>query len=476
MRRENVAGCNCEYKGESRPFKQHTVGSDSSRSISGGRTVQLVTPKPLAKHAAEHPTIFYGWFVTIACVCITSTAFGVLYSFGVFFKIWLAEWSMSRAFLSGVFSLAFLIYGIASFVMGSLADRYGPRKTVAVGGLIMGAGCILTAVIQEGWLLYFVWGITVGIGVGTAYAPAAATVSRWFVTQKGLAMGIVVSGLGLGTVAFVPFSGFLINAVGWRTASLALGLIVWAVYWGGAFVIRRDPQELGLKPLGADSVPDGLSRSLRRSKTSEDTLSTAAPRSLTLAQAIRTTKLWKLFMIHGLWVVGMTIPLVHLVPYATDIGVTTSHAALIQALLGAMSVLGRVGLGVLTERMGPKASLIGMLWFQMFAMLWLIASNSEWMLWAFAVLFGISYGGLASVFPLLSGELFGLEALGAIFGLILLGATVGGTIGPTLVGVIFDSTKEYWGGFLVGAVSMAIGGIVAFSIPGRIRKQVSVPR
>lgn len=427
--------------------------------------------KAILKSSAERPNIFYGWYVTVAALCVTSTAFGVLYSFGVFFKEWIAEWSMSRGFLSGVFSLAFLCYGSASFGMGSLSDRYGPRITLAVGGLIMGAGCLLTAMIDRGWALYFTWGIMVGIGVGTAYAPTAALIPRWFVERRGVAMGIVVSGMGLGTLAFAPFSGLLINSLGWRNASLVLGLIIWAVYVGGAFVIRRDPHDLGLKPLGAD-LPRAAKEKDQPKKSSGNPVSTSTPQSFSLAAAIRSSRLWMLFAIHGFWVLGMTIPLVHLVPYATDMGLTTSRAALMQALLGGTSVLGRVGLGAITDRMSPWASLVSLICFQTLAMLWLIPSHSEWMLWIFTLLFGFSYGGLASVFPLVTSKLFGVNALGAIFGLILLGATVGGTIGPILAGFIFDSTKQYWGGFLAGALSMAIGGALSFLLSGKNLKQI----
>ncbi len=335
----------------------------------------------------------------------------------------------------------------------------------------MGTGCILTAAIENAWLTYLTWGIMVGIGVGTGYAPTATTVSKWFVKQKGLAMGIVVSGLGLGTLAFAPLSGLLIDWLGWRCASLFLGLIIWTVYLGGALVIRRDPQELGLEPLGARS-PAASSASEEGKGTSKASLSIVQPQSVSLPQAIRDRKLWMLFAIHGFWVLGMAIPLVHLVPYATDIGSTAKNAALMQAMLGGMSVLGRVALGVFTERVGTKASLVGLLLVQMGSMIWLIMSHCQWMLWVFTVIFGLSYGGLASVFPLMTEELFGLRALGAIFGLVLLGATVGGTIGPILAGFIFDSTNAYWGGFLAGSVSMGIGAAVSGLIASKNQKQI----
>ncbi len=420
----------------------------------------------MVRSSTEESKLFYGWFVTGASLCITSTAFGILYSFGVFFKPWLSEWSMSRAFLSGVFSLTFLIYGISSFVMGFLSDRYGPRRTLAFGGLMMGTGCILTALNQTGWLIYFTWGIMVGIGVGTAYAPTVATVPKWFVRQKGLAMGIVVSGIGLGVLVFSPLCEFLIGKLGWRSAVVLLGFVIWIVYLGGAFVIRRDPGELGLKPLGLNST-DSYQAEDQEKEASEHSASVKPFQSFNLAQAIRTRTFWILFFVYGFWVLGITIPIVHLVPYATDMGLAAKRAASMQALLGGMSILGRVSLGVLTERMGPKVSLIGLLWFQMLTMLWLIVSHSEWMLWVFTTLFGFSYGGVASVFPSMTEELFGLKALGAIFGLILLGATLGGTIGPTLAGFIFDSTQGYWGGFLAGSLSMAVGVMVSLFIPRR---------
>jgi MFS family permease len=407
--------------------------------------------------------IFYGWIIVAVSLGITSTAFGVLYSFGVFFKSWLSEWAMTRAFISGAFSVSFLVYGLFSIIMGRACDRYGPRKTIALGGFGMGAGCILTALSSKGEALYLTWGVLVGIGAGTAYAPTAATVSKWFVKRKGLAVGVVVSGLGMGTLLFSPFSEFLINFAGWRWAAVVLGLIVWTVFLSGAYIIRREPAELGLEPLGAASVvhdsPDG-----------EKVM------SVTLSSAIHTRSFWVLFTIHGLWILGVMVAMVHLIPYATDCGVASNRAARMQALIGAMSVLGRVSLGVLTERFGPRRSLSTLLGIQTISMIWLVVSRSEWMLWIFTFAFGFSYGGIASVFPLFTAELYGLRALATIFGFILFGATIGGTIGPILGGIAYDFTSEYWGGFLSGALSMAIGAILCLSLPKRTEARGCTPQ
>ena len=161
----------------------------------------------------------------------------------------------------------------------------------------------------------------------------------------------------------------------------------------------------------------------------------------------------------------MAIPLVHLVPYATDIGVSLDTAAAMLAVLGGVSVLGRLALGALGEGIGTRNALRIMLLIQALSMLWLAASTGPWMLWMFSFLFGFSYGGLASMFPLVTAEYFGVAAMGSIFGLILLGATLGGTVGPWLAGFIFDLAGQYFYGFLAGMISMGMGLILTLYLP-----------
>ena len=193
-----------------------------------------------------------------------------MYTFGVFFKLWLGEWDCSRAFLSGVFSLCFLIYGISSFFMGRMTDRYGPRKTLALGGLIMGTGALLTSFVSAPGMLYLSFGLMIGIGVGTSYSPTASTVSRWFVKKKGTAVGIVVAGLGLGTFVYSPLARFLIGKWNWRSAFVLFGFMIWAVYLLAAYLIRRNPQDMGLQPYGQrhsdlhQKMPKALKFSSRR--------------------------------------------------------------------------------------------------------------------------------------------------------------------------------------------------------------------
>jgi MFS family permease len=406
--------------------------------------------------------VFYGWIIAFVSLAVTTTAFGIMYSFGVFFKLWLSEWNCSRAFLSGVFSICFLVYGISSFFMGRMTDRYGPRKTLALGGLIMGAGALSTSLASSPWVLYLTFGLLIGVGVGTSYSPTASTVSRWFVKKKGTAVGVVVAGLGLGTLIYSPLARFLVGVWSWRSAFVLFGFMIWAIYLFAAYVIRRNPEDLGLRPYGQEEQgsiqEDATGSQDRRSSLS------AAPVIYT-REALGKSYFWILFFVHCLWVLGMAIPMVHLVPYATDIGVSPGTAAAMLAVLGGVSVLGRLVLGAIGESLGTTNSLRIMLLVQALAMLWLAASKSQWMLWMFSFLFGFSYGGLASIIPLVTSEYFGVFAMGSIFGLIVLGATLGGVIGPWLAGFIFDLTNQYFYGFLAGMISMAMGLILTLYLP-----------
>lgn len=407
--------------------------------------------------ASSPRRIFYGWWISLVGLALTTTAFGVLYSFGVFFTTWLSEWSPSRAALSAVFSLCFLAYGLASVVMGLLSDRWGLRRTLALGGLIMGSGLLLTARLDSVGPLYITWGLMVGIGVGTSYSPAASAVSRWFIRHKGLAVGLVVAGLGLGTVVIPPLVERSMAAFGWRIAAAGLGVLVWLVFLAAALIFRRDPSDLGLKPLGASGETNGPGDGRN--------VNPGADPAFTMSQALADRAFWILFAVHGLWVIGMAMTMVHLVPHALVLGQSPGRAALMLSVIGAMSVIGRVALAVVTDRLGSKRSLITLLAFQAGTMVLLAGAGGAGSLWLFTLLYGFSYGGLAAIFPLATSEYFGLKAMGSIFGMILLGATMGGTVGPVLAGYIFDLAGGYRPAFLCGAASMALGAVLPLLMP-----------
>ncbi len=333
----------------------------------------------------------------------------------------------------------------------------------------MAAGALLTSMINTGWLLYLTFGVMIGIGVGTSYAPTVSTVSRWFIRKKSVAISIVVAGLGLGTFVFSPLARIFIENYGWRNAFVCFGFIILVVYMFAALIIRRQPSDLNFMAYGKRVENNRYVVQKQYGKLS----GTYVTHGLNTIKALNTAYFWILFFVHCFWVCGMAIPMVHLIPHATDLGIDAEKGAVMLGVLGGISVLGRLVLGGLGERYGIKNLLVMVLILQSATMIWLSLSNVSWMLWSFALCFGFTYGGVASMIPLMTAEYFGLVAMGSIFGLILLGATLGGVIGPWVAGLMFDVTNNYFWGFIIGAASMITSVLLTICLPaGGVLRQL----
>ena len=154
----------------------------------------------------------------------------------------------------------------------------------------------------------------------------------------------------------------------------------------------------------------------------------------------------------------------HIVPYATDIGISTIIAASVMSVFGIASVLGILAMGIIADRIGNKLSLIIGFTLLTAALFWLPIAKEAWSLYLFATVFGLGFGGLTTVFPLVTAELFGLSSYGAVFGTIVFGGTVGGSIGPVLAGWIFDISNSYSLAFIIMAMLAAVALVLSLSM------------
>jgi sugar phosphate permease len=193
------------------------------------------------------PRIFYGWWIVVASTVAAGLSGGLyFFGFSTFFLPLIQDFSWSRAALSGAFSFSKLEGGIMGPVGGFLVDRLGPRTVMLAGVSLMGAGFILISRIDSlvTFYLVFIFFIAAGCTIGLQQAPMVA-VANWFIQKRGLAMGIVTSGMGLGGLA-VPFLAWLIVSSGWRTAAVVSGLAVWVVGIPLALAMRHRPEDQGL--------------------------------------------------------------------------------------------------------------------------------------------------------------------------------------------------------------------------------------
>jgi len=401
----------------------------------------------------KKPKFFYGYIIVIAGFLIMMIAFGTQYSFGVFFKPILNEFGWTRAETSGPYSLYMITYGVFCVVTGRLCDRFGPRLVVTFSGLISGLGYVLMSQISALWQLYIVYGIMAALGTST-YIPLASTIARWFGKRRGLMTGIATSGVGLG-IAIVPvISTRLILSYDWRTAVLIVGGATIALIMLMAQFLRREPQK------------EGPAQGSNGKLESNSPISAGG---LSMLEAIRTRQLWIIcisFLFSGIF---FQSAMVHIVPHVTDLGISKTTAASVLAVIGILGTVGRIGMGFTADRIGNKAMLI-ISFAVISAAFWeLLVAKELWMFYLFAVLFGF-FSGLGALITPVAAEYFGLKAVGAIAGMVVFAWAIGGAVGPTLSGYIFDVSNSYSVAFVLSAILSLTAVIILFQLKP-IRKE-----
>ena len=410
----------------------------------------------LSSTKSKKPGFFYGYIVVIAAFFIMVVSSGGVSIYGVFFKPLAIEFGWTRAVTAGAYSMTLFVTGLFFMVTGRLTDRFGPRPVATVCGFILSLGYFLMSRIDAVWQLYLVYGVVIAIGVSGSLVPMMSTVAKWFVKRRGLMTGIVLSGVGVGMAAWPPLATRLIANYGWRTSYIIIGIIALVLIIIAAQFLRRDPGQVG-------QLPDGESETKPASLVSET-------KGVSLQEAMHTRQFWMfcaMYFSYGFFVRSV---LVHIVPHATDVGISAMPAASILSMIGGLSIVGRIGMGSAGDRIGNKRGLIIVFILALFALLWLQLVKELWMFYLFAVVFGVAYGGLIALEAPMAAQLFGLRAHGAILGVVHFWATTGGAISTPLAGRLFDITGSYQGAFFIFA-ALSVAGLILTSLLRHSRKE-----
>lgn len=386
--------------------------------------------------------MFYGWIIALCGFMISVISFGARYSYGIFLRSLETEFEMTRAATSAIFSINMIIGAVISFLAGWALDKYGPRRIVLIMGIFTAVSMITTGMVNEAWQLLFTYSLLSAIGTGAIYGIVNATVSRWFMAKRGLAVGFSSSGGGIGIFIFSPLASYLILTYDWRVAFYTLGVASGIIIIALSFFLKKDPSELGLLP---DGVKSRQTKSIKRPKS-----------DLSLAQVFKTKQLWQL---GALWLsvsIGVHLVIVHVVPYAVSKGISGMKAALIMSLFGLTSIFGRLLLGRLSDQFGRK--FVGIICSLILCgiLLFLIGARTLLMFYIFAVLFGLMWGGIGAVMTALVGDVFGLSRIGMIMGITASMWALGAAVGPALGGIIYDVSGYYATAFIVGAAGLLI--------------------
>jgi MFS family permease len=412
---------------------------------------------------------FYGWIIIAVTFVTMAIGVNARTAFSLFFPPIIDEFGWERGVTAGAFSFGFVVSAGVSPLIGRLMDRLGPRSVMELGVALMASGLLLAPLTTQPWHLYVTLGVLVGAGsICLGYSGQSLFLPNWFHRRRGLAIGLAFAGVGAGSVTLLPWVQLMIEQTGWRTACTAMGLLVLAVLAPINLLLRKRPEDIGLRPDG-DAAPSVSSVKPVSNVVDPDW----AGIDWTLKRALATSRFWWLATGYfgGLYI--WYAVQVHQTKYLLDIGFSPGVAV---GALGAVSLLGIPGqilLGHLSDRVGREsiwaASCAG------FAICFaaLIALGhypTVTLVYVMVLAQGALGYGLTSIMGAVVVEIFQGKHYGSIFGTIMVAALAGGAAGPLVTGVLHDLTGSYTLAFLIG---IGVSGLSALAIwlasPGKIR-------
>jgi MFS family permease len=395
--------------------------------------------------------------VLAASVSIIAIGTGIIMSLAVFLRPLEEEFGWTRSLISGIALVNWVIFGAGSFAWGGLSDRVGARRVVGAGAGLLGAALLLSSQIRSAGQLYAAFGILGALGASAFYVPLAATATRWFAARRGLAMGIISSGMGLGIFVVPPIARGLITAFGWRPTFAVFGGLTWIVGTVAVWYLANRPEDRDLQSYGGTPAPTGVRAAAR-------------DRGVTPADALRHPVFWGVALVHFACCAAHSGPIFHMVAHAMDLGVTKMAAASMLGLSGATSIAGRLSSGLLADRCGAKPALVGMLALQAATLSTYLYADGAVSLFSVALAFGVAYGGAMPLYALVAREFFGERVVGTTFGGIFFISCLGMGLGAYGGGFLFDRLGTYWSlhlaSTLVGAAAVAVA--LALRAPARV--------
>jgi MFS family permease len=403
---------------------------------------------------------FYGWiiiavtFVTMAIGVNARTAFSLL------FPPILGEFGWDRGVTAGAFSFGFVVSAVSSPLIGRLMDRFGPRSVMELGVALMAAGLLLAPLTTQPWHLYLTIGVLVGGGsVCLGYAGQSLYLPNWFNRRRGLAIGLAFAGVGIGSMTLLPWVQLMIDQTGWRTACTAMGLLVLIALAPINLLLRKRPEDLGLRPDG-DAVPSASAPKPVSNVVDHEW----AGIDWTLARALATARFWWLAIGYfgGLYI--WYAVQVHQTKYLLDIGFSPKVAVWSLGAVSLLGIPGQIFLGHLSDRIGREwiwtISCAGFA-ICFAALIALSRLHSLALIYVMVFTQGALGYGLTSIMGAVVVEIFQGRHYGSIFGTIMVAALVGGAAGPFVTGLLHDVTGSYTLAFAIG---IAISGLSALAI------------
>ena len=400
-------------------------------------------------------SLHYAWIVLAAACVLSIAARADSASFAVFVDPLVERFGWKRGDISFAYALAFLLGLPTTLAIGWLGDRFGARPLMLFASIVISVGTVMLGTITELWQFYLYYALFVGsMGHAAFNVLLPVILTRWFKRHMGLAIGAYWAALGSSPVLFAPLFSWLIETRGWQHAFTYIGVGLGIVLFGFSFLIRGRPADKGLTAFGDEDVTEARSAGVPR------------PAPLRLRAILRERPVWYLMGVHHLGCAGHAVILAHGVSMAHIAGVPMIEAAGVLSVIAGTSAFSRFAFSLLTERYGGRTCLTIAMLGQSTSILILLIANEAWMFYAFAVIFGICYGGEMVGFPIINRQLFGANApLGSIYSFQMVGASTGMALGGWLGGILFDVTGTYTASIIVAAAIGSLGVPLSLWLP-----------
>jgi MFS family permease len=413
---------------------------------------------------------YYGWLVVAAVFVIMAVGVNVRTAFSLLFPPLLQEFGWERGVTAGAFSFGFVVSAAFSPSIGVLMDRFGPRLVNGLGVALIGGGLLLAAEASQPWHVYMSLGVMISGGsVCLGYTGQSLFLPNWFRRRRSLAISLAFSGVGIGSVLLLPWLQEAIDAAGWREACRDLGLLALLLPAPLCLLLRRRPEDLGLKPDGDTAAAGGDAP--RRTLRVVDPAWAAV--DWTLARAARTARFWWLALGYFCAMHAWYAVQVHQTKYLFDIGFDAALAAWALGAVGLVAVPGQVALGHLADRIGREwVWTAGCFGFAVcyLALILMREAPLPALLWLMVAAQGALGYGVTSVMGAIVAEIFEGRRFGAIFGTLMLIAILGGAFGPWVTGVIFDVSGSYDAAFWLATGICALSALAVWrAAPRKVR-------
>ena len=400
--------------------------------------------------------IFYGWWVVAACFFISLYTGGVVfYGFTAIFEPLADEFGWSYAQISLAASLRGLEAGLLAPLIGMLVDRWGPRRLIFSGAIIVSLGLTLLSRTTSLGMFYGAF-LLLATGMSLCSGTVLMTaVANWFRKKIGIATGIMICGYGCSGL-LIPVIVNLIDMYGWQQALAILAIGLLAVCLPLSLVVRHKPEQYGYQPDGEAKKSTVFNNSLAQAETAEVDIGTR--------QAFKTRTFWHIALALLCQVMILSTVVTHVMPYLSSVGIARTKSSLIAMAIPLASIGGRLGLGWLGDRLDKRRVMAAAFAMMCGGLICFAFASSEatWLLVPFLILFGIGYGGNNTLRGSAIREFFGRSNFGAIHGLVIGIMMLGGITGPPLAGLVFDKWGSYqpiwfvFTGLTVAAILLAV--------------------